>query len=153
VVQVVDTPELVTEQHPDLGLRFCRPAAWTPAEDAPGRWIAFTGSDGVPAMRVERAFRSGADGGAGIAEVEAVMDAVAASWPGAARLEGQEVVETWFLGLSHARVMWYDAPTGRVKVVAGENAWGTVLAVALHGTPEWVDGDEANGILGAFLLQ
>ncbi len=38
-----------------------------------------------------------------------------------------------------------------LKVIGGSTSMGTVLAVALQGTSDWVDGEEANGILGSFL--
>ena len=57
------------------------------------------------------------------------------------------------MGLANATTKAYDAPAGRLKVVARTANLGSVIVVAIHGTPAWVDGEEANGIVSSFLGQ
>ncbi len=154
ITREIDAPDLVTEEHVDLGLLFCRPAGWSIAEREAGGHIVFVAPGGDPVMRVARIFRPDLPGEAGAAEVIGVMDAIAAGWPGGpAPIPGQEPVATWWMGLSHASVQWYSGQDGLLKVVAGSTGEGTVLAAAVWGTPDWVDGTEGNGILFSFVQQ
>ncbi len=153
VVAEVDAPELTTERRTDLGLVFCRPDAWTAGAAEPGRALRFQDEDGTTVLLVDRTFRPDPDSDAGAAEVRAVMDGVAHGWDASAAPVADETVPTSFMGLDHAQVQWYDGVAGRLKVFAGATDLGTVLSVALAGTPEWVDGEEASGIGYSFLLQ
>lgn len=154
VVRVLgDMAELTTEERPDLGLRFCRPADWVVGASEAGRSVAFSDAGGTSVLQVSRVFRPAPAGEAGAAEVVTVLDAIGVAWPGTSIALDAPPVATYFMGLSHAQVQWYDGPDGRLKVIAGSTSLGTVLAAAIQGTPDWVDGDEANGILGSFLQQ
>ena len=87
-------------------------------------------------------------------EVIEVLDAVAATWPGRpTRAPGLEPVDAYLMGLEDASVMWYEGAGGSLKVFGGATDQGTVLAVGLAGTAEWVDSEEASDIVGSFVLQ
>ncbi|MFN8624115.1 MAG: tetratricopeptide repeat protein [Chloroflexota bacterium] len=152
VTQDVEGAGLAVEDRPDLGLLFCRPDGWTATNEQTGRGVTFQDAEGRPVMLVTRVNRAHLDGAAGDAEVAAVLDGIAAAWPGApAVTDGSAPVAAPFLGLAHGQVQWYDGPDGRLKVVGGMTDLGTVIAVALAGTPDWVDGAEANGIVSSII--
>jgi hypothetical protein len=153
VVEAIDTQELTTEIRPDLGLLFCRPSSWSVRPGERGATVSFADEAGDPVMVVARVFRPDPGDDAGRAEVVGVLDAIAAGWDGPYVALAEDATDTWFVGLAHAAVQWYEGPDGWLKVVSGATSNGTVIAVAMLGEPEWVDGDEAFGILGSFLLQ
>ena len=105
-------------------------------------------------MVVTRVHRPNPPDDADANEVIDVLDAVAATWPGKpVRASGIEPVDAYLMGLEDAAVMWYEGAGGTLKVFGGATAQGTVVAVGLAGTAEWVDSDEASDIVGSFVLQ
>ncbi|MFN8623303.1 MAG: hypothetical protein U0869_21415 [Chloroflexota bacterium] len=152
VMQDVEGPELAVETGRTWDSSSAKPDCWTATNEQAGRAVTFQDADRRPVMLVTRVNRAHLDGAAGDAEVAAVLDGIAAAWPGApAVTDGSAPVAAPFLGLAHGQVQWYDGPDGRLKVVGGMTDLGTVIAVALTGTPDWVDGAGANGIVSSII--
>jgi len=151
VTITADPPPMTAEQPWDLGLRFCRPAAWTVTDHEAGSRLTFSDADGQPVLQVSRVFRPALDGDAETGEVAAALDAIAAAWPGSpAPLAGQHPLETYWVGLDHGVVRWYGDADHALKVIGGATPEGTVLAVTIAGTGAYVDSDPAIEILSSF---
>lgn len=149
----VDQPELATVSRRDMGLLFCRPEDWVTVGYEDGRRAAFRSPDGSTGLTVVRVFRPDAAGPGEPVQSLQVMSELMAAWPGAPQpIEGDPRPD-YLMGLDDAYVQWYDTDASRVKVVAGTDDLGTVFAVAVQGTADWVDGPLANGILGSFAKQ
>jgi hypothetical protein len=152
VTRDLDEPELTTVSRPDMGLLFCRPADWVPGEQEDGARSSFVSPDGATSMTAYRILRPKAAAGEP-AQSAQVMQELMAAWPGQPQAVSAEPTSDYLMGLTDTYVQWYDGPQGRVKLTAGVDSTGTVYAVALEGTPDWVDGAIASGILGSFTQQ
>jgi hypothetical protein len=151
VTITANPPPMTAEQPWDLGLRFCRPAAWTVADREDGGHLTFDDADGRPVLQVSRVFRPDVSGAGGTEQVASVLDAIAGDWPGAPTpLGGQLPVASYWVGLENGTVQWYGTAGHALKIIGGTTPEGTVLAVAIAGTGAYVDGDAAIEILASF---